>query len=141
MVKAICIICKRTVEIYPYRIKKFKTCSAKCRGIFSGFKKDYTPWNKGKFGKDATRWNGGRVKNFNGYIEIHNREHPFCNYKGYVLEHRLVMEKHLGRYLTPIEVVHHRNEIKDDNRLENLKLFANESKHRKFHNNHSSEIT
>lgn len=141
MIKVRCETCKKTKEIYPYRKKTFKYCSRKCRiNISSCFKKGYTPWNKGKFGKNAVRWNGGRVKNSRGYIEIHNREHPFCNYKGYVLEHRLVMEKHIGRYLTTEEVVHHRNKIKDDNRIKNLKLFANEALHRKFHYNHPSKI-
>ena len=75
----------------------------------------------------------GRYKNSNGYILIYNPYHPFCDGKGYCLEHRLVMEKLIGRYLTPKEEVHHRNDIRDDNRPKNLKLLANKSEHGKIH--------
>lgn len=79
------------------------------------------------------RWGkGGRIINTQGYIYIHKPDHPFCTRDGYVREHRLVMEKHLGRYLDPKEAVHHINGIKDDNRIENLQLMTF-SEHGKQH--------
>jgi len=41
------------------------------------------------------------------------------------------MEEKIGRYLKPVEVVHHINEIRDDNRIENLQMFANDLEHQR----------
>ena len=77
-------------------------------------------------------WKGGITKH-NSYILIYKPNHPFATKENYVLEHRLVMEKIVKRYLKPGEVVHHINRIRDDNRIENLMLFENDSEHFKYH--------
>lgn len=68
------------------------------------------------------RWKGGRVYDDDGYIMLKMPEHPDSNNHGYVREHRLVMEKHLGRRLNPKEYIHHINGIRDDNRVENMQI-------------------
>ena len=77
-------------------------------------------------------WKGGKYSN-KGYIRIWNPEHPFADRDGYVLEHRIIVEKKIGRYLTSLEVVHHLNFDKADNRIENLMLFSSQKEHQRFH--------
>ena len=119
-----------------------------------GFKKGNIPWSKGKIGvfsnavikrisesmkgKRSRAWKGGKIIDKAGYILIYKPEHPFTGGKGYVREHRLIMEKHLGRYLRPIEIVHHINSNLSDNRIQNLILFKNQSEHIKHHYPNSS---
>lgn len=79
-------------------------------------------------------WKGGRFKCSNGYILVRADGHPFSDRKGYVKEHRLTMEKHIGRFLKPEEIVHHKNGKRDDNRIENLELLESLSDHAKTHN-------
>ena len=68
-----------------------------------------------------------------GYRLIYKPNHPNCDSWGYVYEHRFIIEKHLGRYLTGIEIVHHINSKKDDNRLKNLMLMASQKEHIIYH--------
>lgn len=87
-----------------------------------------------RFGIKASRWAGGRHKNHAGYVYAYSPHHPYANKRGYVFEHRLVIEAHIGRVLLPTEVVHHINGIKNDNRIENLMLFSNNGQHTAHHN-------
>ncbi len=98
--------------------------------------------NSGSFKKGQTsgsknhKWKGGKYTNWAGYIFVLKPEHPFCNSMGYVREHRLVMERHIGRYLLPKEVVHHIDKNVSNNHISNLMLFLNSVAHLKFHHLH-----
>jgi hypothetical protein len=80
----------------------------------------------GKFaGENGSRWRGGRRIDDRGYVLIWAPDHH--SVKGtkriYVAEHRLVMERMIGRPLLRTEQVHHKNGIRDDNRPQNLELW------------------
>jgi hypothetical protein len=92
-------------------------------------------------GPKHPNWKGGININSQGYILIHKPQHPFCSSAGYVRRSHLVMEKMIGRYLIPEEVVHHKGtkypldsiENKQDDRPKNLQLFINQGEHQSFH--------
>jgi hypothetical protein len=75
-------------------------------------------------GEESPSWKGGKYIS-NGYIYIKNWKHPFTTKGHYIAEHRLVMEKYLGRYLERWELIHHKNGRRDDNRIENLEIVIN----------------
>ena len=77
-----------------------------------------------KLGSQNPSWKGGRRSNPQGYVFVLCKSHPNADRDGYIFEHRLVMERHIGRMLTRKEVVHHINGQTDDNRIENLALFT-----------------
>jgi hypothetical protein len=78
---------------------------------------------KDKVGEKSSNWKGGRMI-VGGYVYIYHPLHPNRTIDGYVAEHRLVIEKKIGRLLKRNEVVHHINEIKDDNMANNLALYS-----------------
>lgn len=79
-----------------------------------------------KYGEENHLWKGGKTLSPSGYVlvRIDGKMH---------LEHRVVMEEHLGRKLKPNEHVHHINHIKNDNRIENLQII-DPIEHQKIHN-------
>lgn len=150
-----CLVCGKTIIKLQSESQKWwntirKYCSRECnyKGLSicykenpnSGiFKKGHKTWNKGIEyiqirGENHWNWQSGKAK-IRRYKEKHLSKHPYANKWGYVPEHRLVMERKLGRYLSPQEVVHHINGQKKDNRSENLILFSSNGEHVKFHHN------
>lgn len=67
------------------------------------------------------------------YVKIHVPNHPRADESGNVDEHVIVMENMIHRYLRPEESVHHVNQIRSDNRPENLALMANDEDHAWIH--------
>jgi hypothetical protein len=90
-------------------------------------------------------WAGGRIVDRAGYVFVYAPDHHDClrinrereaksngkyyRKEKYAHEHRLVMEKNLGRPLLATEVVHHRDDNPQNNAIENLQLFDSNSQH------------
>ena len=126
--------CKKVFYVWKCKIKdgRGKYCSKKCLYKYSDKTKirEQGLKNRGRslIGTNP-RFKGWRI-GVDGYKLIRMPSHPFNN-GGYIREHRLVMEKHIGRYLKRKEVVHHINHNRLDNRIENLQLMTNSSLHMK----------
>ncbi len=126
-IKTKCAFCGKEIYVKPSKFKKHNIffCDKKCQ---DNFQRKTRPKMQ-----DSPTWKGGKTISSRGYIYEYHPEHPFANNKGYVPLHRIVMEKHIGRYLKPEEVVHHKNGNLKDNRIENLMLFKNQSEHISYH--------
>lgn len=80
--------------------------------------------NRAQPGSANFNWKGGRTIDPRGYVLIKMPEHPAADVRGYVYEHRLVMERALGRFLRPGERVRHDDNAPGNNDLANLKLIS-----------------
>lgn len=115
-VPRVCQYCGKDFMAYPYQVRKGHGlfCSRSCG-------------RKDKTGEKHHHYQGGIYLATNGYYYYSSGTHKNRQV------HRVLMEQHLGRSLDPCEVVHHINEVKTDNRIENLELMS-QSEHMKHHN-------
>lgn len=118
-----CLECGDSFYRRESHIYKKAFCSNQC---YLAYKKVKSP-----SGSKATNWKGGTIT-IRGYKYKYAPNHPNATQKGYVFEHRLVIEKKLGRYLKPEEEVHHINKDRSDNRLNNLELMKR-GEHQRMH--------
>jgi biotin operon repressor len=107
-------------QVVSYWVKThgIRVLGDKSEAVKASLKKAFP---EGRFGEKAGKWKGGRSVTKQGYIKIHAPDHPNAS-SGRVFEHRLVMEKKLGRYLESHEIVHHIDGNKSNNDPDNLEL-------------------
>lgn len=105
---------------------KGKKLTKEQREKISAARKGVSPIGKSK------RFQGKRHRK-DGYVSLYLPDHPYATAEGYYAEHRFVMEKMIGRFLDPKEEVHHINHKRNDNRPENLHLFASKEEHMSHH--------
>lgn len=106
-----CAYCGEAMYCKPSQVMRL-FCSREC-------------YTEGQIRRPLERTHNGRRARMtdDGYVYVYEPDHPKAHH-GWVFEHRLVVEQSIGRYLEFDEHVHHKNGVKDDNRLENLEVMA-----------------
>lgn len=139
-----CLQCGADYEVHACHAHRRKFCSIACREASPS---RYLNKREQNLREKNPMWVGGEVMHSAGYRYVYAPHHPFAS-NGYVFEHRLVMEEwlrrespaspfliHLGNqlYLSPDFVVHHRDENKLRNEIDNLECLT-PSEHSSLHN-------
>lgn len=112
----VCVVCGKESlkELSNAKTYKNTVCSRECHNT------RLTKPDGNKIFKRST---------IDSHVMVKAGSHPNANKAGYVAEHRLLIEKQIGRFLQKNEQVHHINLIKNDNSLNNLVLFSSASEH------------
>ena len=150
MVDLQCSVCRATFRAFPRTLKRAKqpTCSRRCNGTnryqqtlaAARFRtpKGTIPPAAGRKGSANYAWKGGvtfkRNKgNYIGpkYVRCPPEFQAMARTDGYVMEHRLVVARRLGRSLLRTEVVHHRDHHTRNNQDANLELFVSNGEHKR----------
>ena len=139
-----CANCGQPFETFPSHINRRKYCSPACKHSHEDFLRGLSERGRGE--KNAV-WRGGRTMRQDGYVYALAAGHPYARPNGYVLEHRLVMEAWLQenepgspflitlglkRYLSPEIDVHHKDENRANNAIENL-MCMTPADHKRYH--------
>ena len=145
-----CAVCGRPMYLKQYRINRAKNgvvCSDECNKLNRAkFMSGEGNHQYGIKGKDNASFKGELIYNDAGYILEYRPDHPKANNRGRVLQHRLVVEDNHelfdSKFFSEIDgsfilkdefVVHHKNEIVTDNRIENLQIMT-KGDHIRLHN-------
>ena len=118
-----CLRCGSNDRVVTYYRAKFKGYCRRCMY---------------RYFRTNSHWKTGKHLDKTGYVMISRQwDHPKHDLTGAVREHVLVMEAYLGRYLLPGEIVHHKDENKQNNQLDNLEIHTRGS-HQRYHGHKSS---
>lgn len=122
-----CLTCGKTFHAFPSHIARGegRYCSLSCSA-------------KARTGPQHGSWKGGQTI-INGYVFVYAPGHHLATTRGYAPEHRLVMERIIGRPLLPEEVVHHIDRNRLNNLPDNLQLMS-QSEHAAMHQAEASAV-
>ena len=123
-----CRSCGQEVSKYPSQIKGNVYCGVECSRKHTLIQKGQRISVESEFkrGERPHNFKGSRLqfsrKESKGYVMVYMPEHLQATKAGYVREHRLVMEEHLGRLLLEDEIVHHKDGNTRNNVVDNLEV-------------------
>ena len=119
-----CETCGQHFFVNAYRAEhnRPRWCSKDCMVV----------WQRTQTGPKSPKWQGGTKRHSRGYVLECCPEHPRADRSGYVLQHILVVERHLGHPIPTGYEVHHKDEVRDNNILSNLEVLT-PKEHRSRH--------